>query len=236
MSRLGNDEFGLFVRNFIRGAGVDTSHVKFDEYNQTAVLFKESQALQEGGVTALEVTVDTPGAFSSINRLSNLLEDRAIIGAGTVLDSESARLAIDSGAEFILSPSLNEDVIRTALRYGKIAIPGVMTPTEMITAIEWGADLVKVFPATGLGVQYIKDVKVPFSHIQIIPTGGIDLDNAASFIEAGATAVGVGGNLVERKAIEVSDFERITRKAQEYISIIRNARSYEGIPVERSNN
>ncbi|MGF6947859.1 2-dehydro-3-deoxyphosphogluconate aldolase/(4S)-4-hydroxy-2-oxoglutarate aldolase [Neobacillus sp. B4I6] len=188
-------------------------------------MMKVAESLIEGGVTALEVTIDTPGSFKSINRLSNLFKDRAIIGAGTVLDSEGARLAIDSGAGFVLSPSLHQDVVRTTLRYGKIAIPGVMTPTEMINAIESGADLVKVFPATGLGVQYIKDVKGPFSHVPIIPTGGIHLDNVASFIEAGVAAVGIGGNLVDRKAIAASDFTKITRTAREYVSIIQNARA-----------
>lgn len=188
-------------------------------------MMEVAESLIEGGVTALEVTIDTPGSFRSINRLSHLFKDRAIIGAGTVLDSVGARLAIDSGAEFVLSPSLHEDVIRTTLKYGKIAIPGVMTPTEMISAIESGADLVKLFPATGLGVQYIKDVKGPFSHVPIIPTGGIHLDNAASFIEAGVAAVGIGGNLVDRKAIAASDFTKITRTAREYVSIIQNARA-----------
>jgi 2-dehydro-3-deoxyphosphogluconate aldolase / (4S)-4-hydroxy-2-oxoglutarate aldolase len=182
-------------------------------------------SLVDGGVTALEITIDSPDAFVTINRLSKILKDRAIIGAGTVLDSEGARLAINSGADFILSPSLHQDVIRTTLRYGKIAIPGVMTPTEIITAIEWGADLVKVFPATGLGVQFIKDIKGPLSHIPIIPTGGINLNNVASFIEAGVAAVGIGGNLLDRQAIESSDFQRITRIAQQYVSIIHGARS-----------
>lgn len=187
-------------------------------------IIQVGESLVEGGVTALEITVDAPGAFRSISRLSNLLRGRAIVGAGTVIDSVAARLAIDSGAEFILSPSLHQDVIKTALRYGKIAVPGVMTPTEMITAIEWGADLVKVFPATGLGVQFIRDVKGPFSHIPIIPTGGINLENVASFIEAGVAAVGIGGNLVDRGAIEASDYAKITRAAQEYVAAVKEAR------------
>lgn len=184
-----------------------------------------ADSLIEGGVTALEITVDAPEAFSIIENLSQRLKGRAIVGAGTVIDDVSARLAIQHGAEFIFSPSLHQDVIRTALRYGKIVVPGVMTPTEMITAIEWGADLVKIFPATGLGVKYIKDVKGPFSHIPIIPTGGVNLDNVASFIEAGVAAVGIGGNLLDKQAILDGDFAKITAIAKQYVSIIQEARA-----------
>ncbi|KAB2329557.1 bifunctional 4-hydroxy-2-oxoglutarate aldolase/2-dehydro-3-deoxy-phosphogluconate aldolase [Cytobacillus depressus] len=183
-----------------------------------------AESLVEGGVTALEVTVDSPGAFTVISKLSKKMRGRALVGAGTVLDGESARLAIQSGAEFIFSPSLHQEVVRTALRYGKIAVPGVMTPTEMITAIEWGADLVKIFPAAGLGVQYIKDIKAPFPHIPVIPTGGINLENVASFVQAGVAAVGIGGNLVDYQAIEESDFERITQTAKQYVTSIQEAR------------
>lgn len=184
-----------------------------------------ADSLIEGGVTALEITVDAPGAFSIIENLSQRLKGRAIVGAGTVIDDVSARLAIQHGAEFVFSPSLHQDVIRTALRYGKIVVPGVMTPTEMITAIEWGADLVKIFPATGLGVKYIKDVKGPFSHIPIIPTGGVNLDNVASFIEAGVAAVGIGGNLLDKQAIMDGDFAKITAIAKQYVSTIQEARA-----------
>ncbi|BCJ87599.1 bifunctional 4-hydroxy-2-oxoglutarate aldolase/2-dehydro-3-deoxy-phosphogluconate aldolase [Effusibacillus dendaii] len=183
-----------------------------------------AESLVAGGITALEVTLDSSNALSTIRRLSAKLKERAVVGAGTVLDGVSARLAIDSGADFLLSPSLHQDVIRTALRYGKIAVPGVMTPTEMITAVEWGADFVKMFPAAGLGASYIKDVKAPFPHIQVIPTGGIDLRNIASFIEAGAAAVGIGGNLLDRQAIAQSDFEKLTETAKQYVAAVRNAR------------
>ncbi|MGG1662535.1 bifunctional 4-hydroxy-2-oxoglutarate aldolase/2-dehydro-3-deoxy-phosphogluconate aldolase [Brevibacillus sp. NRS-1366] len=183
-----------------------------------------ADSLVEGGVTALEVTVDSPGAFNTIAKLSAKYRGRAIVGAGTVVDSVSAGLAIQSGADFLFSPSLHEDVIQTALRYGKIAVPGVMTPTEMITAIEAGADLVKIFPAAGLGIQYIKDVKAPFPHIPIIPTGGVNLENVASFIQAGVAAVGIGGNLIDRQALETSEYNRITNIARQYVTAIQEAR------------
>lgn len=184
-----------------------------------------AESLVDGGVTALEVTVDTPGAFEAIARLSKSCKDRAVVGAGTVIDGESARLAIQSGADFIFSPSLHQEVIRTALRYGKVAVPGVLTPTEMITAIEWGADMVKVFPAASFGVKYIKDIKAPFPHIPIVPTGGVTLDNVTSFIGAGVAAVGIGGNLVNATATEPEDFAQIRQMAAAYVAAIKQARA-----------
>lgn len=183
-----------------------------------------AESLVEGGVTALEITVDSDSAFSSIAKLSRQLHGRAIVGAGTVIDSESAAMAIQSGAEFIFSPSLHQGVIRTALRHGKISVPGVMTPTEMITAIEWGADLVKLFPAAGLGVQYLKDVKAPFPHVPIIPTGGVDEHNVKLYILAGAAAVGIGGNLLDRKAIQDGNYAAVENAAKTYVELIRQAR------------
>ncbi|MED2970697.1 bifunctional 4-hydroxy-2-oxoglutarate aldolase/2-dehydro-3-deoxy-phosphogluconate aldolase [Fictibacillus sp. B-59209] len=183
-----------------------------------------AESLVDGGVSAIEVTVDSPDAFLVIEELSDQLKGRAIVGAGTVIDSESARLAIQSGAEFLFSPSLHEEVIRMALRYGKVVMPGVMTPSEMIQAIEWGADMVKLFPASVLGAQYVKDVKAPFPHVPVVPTGGIHLDNAASYIEAGAAAVGVGGSLVHAEAVQTKDYTRIQRTAEQFVSIVNGAR------------
>lgn len=188
------------------------------------VVVQVAESLIEGGVTALEITVDTPHAFRSIEKLSHRFKGQAIIGAGTVLDLESAKQAIGAGADFIFSPSLSEAVIRTALRYGKIAIPGVMTPTEMITAIEWGADAVKLFPAGHLGPKYMEDVRAPFPHIPVIPTGGVSLDNIESYIKAGAITVGIGGSLVNLKAIEAGDFLKIKTNAGLYVEAVRVAR------------
>lgn len=184
-----------------------------------------AEALVAGGITALEVTVDTRGAFRTIEKLTEILGDRAIVGAGTVLDAMSARRAIDSGAEFLLSPSLHRDVIQAALRYGKIAIPGIMTPTEMIQAIEQGADLVKLFPAASLGAAFVKDVRAPFPHVPVVPTGGIDLSNVAAYIQAGSAAVGVGGSLMDRAAIQVGDYGAIKAKASQLVHAVREARA-----------
>jgi 2-dehydro-3-deoxyphosphogluconate aldolase/(4S)-4-hydroxy-2-oxoglutarate aldolase len=184
-----------------------------------------AESLISGGVTALEVTIDSPGALESIRKLSAAFGDQAIVGAGTVIDAESARLAILHGAEFVFSPSLHRDVISTTLRYGKVAVPGVMTPTEMITALEWGADMVKLFPAAALGPRYIKDVGAPLPQVPIIPTGGITLDNIAPFFAAGACAVGIGGNLVSIREGQVPDFSRMRELASQYSAAVKQARS-----------
>ncbi|WP_240688915.1 bifunctional 4-hydroxy-2-oxoglutarate aldolase/2-dehydro-3-deoxy-phosphogluconate aldolase [Ammoniphilus sp. YIM 78166] len=181
-------------------------------------------SLVEGGVTALEITVDHPKAMTMIEQAAARFEGRALVGAGTVLDSETARLAIQSGAEFVFSPCLKQEMIQTVLRYGKIAAPGVMTPSEMVQAMEWGADVVKVFPATGLGPAFLKDVKGPLSHIPMIPTGGIDIQNVEAFIRAGAAAVGVGGSLIDKEAIALENWEVITEKAKEYARKINQVR------------
>lgn len=186
---------------------------------------KVAESLIAGGVNALEVTLDGEDAFHVIERLVGEFENEAVVGAGTVLDGVSAELAIRSGAEFIVSPVLREDVIKTTLRNGKISIPGAITPTEMLTAIELGAHIVKVFPASVGGPAFIKNVRGPLPQISIIPTGGIDLENAADFIKAGAIAIGAGGNLVDNKAISVDNYDHITRTAREYVKIVKVARA-----------
>ncbi|MFD2368707.1 bifunctional 4-hydroxy-2-oxoglutarate aldolase/2-dehydro-3-deoxy-phosphogluconate aldolase [Brevibacillus sp. GCM10020057] len=183
-----------------------------------------AESLVRGGITALEITVDSEDAFGSIERLSRKLDGRAIVGAGTVTDAESAVMAIRSGAEFLFSPSLHQDVIRIASHHGKISVPGVLTPTEMITAIEWGADLVKLFPAASFSPAYLKAVKAPFPHIPIIPTGGIDERNVQAFIAAGAAAVGVGGKLVDGGAIAAGDFAALENAARAYVELVKKAR------------
>lgn len=183
-----------------------------------------AESLIKGNVTALEVTLDSPGAFETIKKLSTKFKNEALVGAGTVLDSQSAQNAINNGAEFIFSPCFDREVVKTTLRYGKISAPGVMTPTEMLTAMEAGADLVKIFPASGLGVKYIKDVKGPLPHIPVIPTGGVSLENIATFIDAGVAAIGAGGNLLDKEAIATSNFAKITELAKKYTQAVEAAR------------
>lgn len=186
---------------------------------------KVAESLIAGGVNALEVTLDGEDAFNVIEKLVSEFKDQAVIGAGTVIDAISAELAIRSGAEFIVSPVLREEVIKTTLRNGKISIPGANTPTEMLTAIEYGANIVKVFPASVGGPEFIQNVRGPLPQIPIIPTGGIDFENAAAFIKAGAIAVGAGGNLVDNQAISEDNYEKITVLAKKYVEIVKAARS-----------
>ena len=184
-----------------------------------------SDALVSGGITAIEVTVDSPDSFHIIRRLSQRYGDKAVIGAGTVLDGHSAYQAIHSGAEFIFSPTLSSDTIRTTLRYGKIVIPGVMTPTEALTAMELGADAVKIFPAAAIGSQFIKDLTAPCPQIPMIPTGGVNLNNIAEFIQAGAISAGVGGSLVDKNAVRKGDYEAIKQIASEFVKKVQEARN-----------
>lgn len=184
-----------------------------------------AQALKAGGISTVEVTTETPGAIEVIKKVASELGGEVVVGAGTVLDAETARLAILAGAEFIVSPSLHPDVITVCKRYGKIVVPGAMTPSEIVRAYELGADIVKVFPAGVLGPRYIKDVRGPLGHIPLMCTGGIDLHNAAEFIRAGCAAIGVGSALVSRKAVEEGDWTFITARARQFIEAVRLARS-----------
>ncbi len=184
-----------------------------------------AQALTAAGVKVLEITADSPGIMHMIEQVRAQDTSGAVIGAGTVLDAQTARNAILAGADFIFTPTLDLEVIEIANTYDKLVIPGVMTPTEMLTAYKAGAMMVKVFPADVLGPEYIKAVKGPLSQIPVIPTGGIDLDNAASFIKAGAAAVGVGGSLLDKKAISSGNYQVITERAREFIKVIAQART-----------
>ena len=146
--------------------------------------------------------------------------DKLLLGAGTVLDTETARAAILAGAEYLVSPTLNLDVIRLAKRYGKMIMPGVYTPTEALTAWEAGADILKVFPAEIVGPAFFKAMKGPLPQLRLMPTGGVDLNTASSFLEAGAVCLGIGSQLIEPKAVAAGDFGRITSLARQYRQIV----------------
>ncbi|ARK29555.1 bifunctional 4-hydroxy-2-oxoglutarate aldolase/2-dehydro-3-deoxy-phosphogluconate aldolase [Halalkalibacter krulwichiae] len=182
------------------------------------------KALREGGVKALEITVETPRAIEIIEKASvELASEDVIIGAGTVLDAETARAAILSGAKFVFSPTVNIDTIKMSKRYGVLSIPGAFTPTEILTAYENGADLIKVFPAGVVGPTYIKNVKGPLPHIPLMVTGGIDLDNASDYIKAGAVGLGVGSTLVPTN-INDEALQKITEKAKSFVAAVQEAR------------
>lgn len=188
-------------------------------------LIQVVEALARGGVTAAEITFTVPDADRVIREVRKAMGDRIVLGAGTVLDTETARTAILAGAEYLVTPCLNVDVIRLAKRYGKIIMPGGFTPTECLTAWEAGADIVKVFPADVVGTSFFKAMRGPLPQIRLMPTGGVDLTTAESFLKAGACCLGVGSSLVEPKAVAVGDFDRLEKLAAQYVEIVRKFRA-----------
>ena len=188
-------------------------------------LLDVAQALLAGGVEVMEVTFTVPRATRVIEQVADKLGDKILLGAGTVLDAETARTALLAGAEFIVSPTVNLEVIRMCRRYGKLVMPGAFTPTEVVTAYEAGADIVKVFPSELGGPAYLKALHGPLPHIPLMPTGGVTLETAADFLKSGACALGIGGSLVESKAILNRDFGRIEELAKQFRAIVQEARS-----------
>lgn len=184
-----------------------------------------AQALADGGVRAVEITMTVPDALSVIKEVHRSLGDRIILGAGTILDPETGRAALLAGAEYLVSPVLNLDLIKLCRRYDKGIMPGVFSPTEILTAWEAGADVCKVFPAEVLGPAFFKAVRGPLPQVRMMPTGGVDLTTAARFLEAGACCLGVGSQLVEPKAVAEGNFERIRDLASQYVQIVREFRS-----------
>jgi 2-dehydro-3-deoxyphosphogluconate aldolase/(4S)-4-hydroxy-2-oxoglutarate aldolase len=183
-------------------------------------------AIREGGVPLLEITMTVPGAVGVIEKVSQRYGSEALVGAGTVLDGETARACIFAGAQFVVSPSLNLETIAVCRRNGVAVLPGALTPTEVVQAWSAGADFVKVFPAGAVGgASYIKALKAPLPQIELVPTGGVSLKTAADFIKAGATALGVGADLVDLKAIREGQPQIITERAREFVRIVREARS-----------
>jgi 2-dehydro-3-deoxyphosphogluconate aldolase/(4S)-4-hydroxy-2-oxoglutarate aldolase len=187
-------------------------------------LLRVVQALADGGVTAAEITFTVPDAVEVIRQVRKDIGDAIVLGAGTVLDPETARAALLAGAEYIVAPTVNVEVIRLCRRYDKAVMPGAFTPTEVLTAWEAGADIVKVFPADVGGPPYLKAVRGPLPQIRLMPTGGVDLTTAEAFLKAGACCLGVGGQLVEPKAIAAGDFGRIRDLASQYTAIVRSFR------------
>ncbi len=186
---------------------------------------KVTDAIVKGGVKVLEITMNSSQPLKTIEEIKMKFEGTDIVvGAGTVLDSESARSAMFAGAEFIVSPNLSEKVIEICNRYSIPVIPGVMTPTEIVKGLELGADLLKVFPADVLGPRFIKDILGPIKYAKFVPTGGINLSNVAEYIKAGAYAVGAGGGLMRKELIENNRYEELTKLAEEFIGKIREAR------------
>jgi 2-dehydro-3-deoxyphosphogluconate aldolase/(4S)-4-hydroxy-2-oxoglutarate aldolase len=189
-----------------------------------AGLVEVVRALADGGVTVAEVTFTVPGAAEVIREARRQLGDRVLLGAGTVLDPETARVALLAGAEFVVAPTVNPEVIRLCRRYDKVVMPGAFTPTEILAAWEAGADIVKVFPADVLGPGFFRAMRGPLPQVRLMPTGGVDLVNAVDFLRAGACCLGVGGQLVDPKAVADRRFDRITDLARHYAEVVKQAR------------
>lgn len=181
-------------------------------------------AMAAGGVTVAEITLTVPNALELVRATRKRLSEEAIIGAGTILDAETARAAILAGAQFIVTPVLNLDVIRLCKRYNVPVMPGAFTPTEILAAWEAGADIVKVFPADVVGPAFFRAIRGPFPYIRLMPTGGVDLSTAKSFLEAGASCLGVGAQLFDAKRVAAGDFASVTARASEYHAAIASFR------------
>lgn len=204
----------------ITSSGV-VSVIRIEEPTQ---LIKVAQNLKAGGIEAIEFTMTTPRAMDMIAQAADRFGDEVLMGAGTVLDAETARAAILAGAKFVVGPNLDLKVIELCRRYSVIVVPGCLTPTEILTAWEAGADMVKVFPAGIMGPSYLKAILGPLPQVRLLPTGGINLENVGAFIKAGAVAVGVGGSLVDKQAIAEADFTRLMEMAHKFVLAIREAR------------
>ncbi|HVT99999.1 MAG TPA: bifunctional 4-hydroxy-2-oxoglutarate aldolase/2-dehydro-3-deoxy-phosphogluconate aldolase [Acidobacteriaceae bacterium] len=184
------------------------------------------EALMAGGITVMEVTMTVPGAVGLLRELRKQHGDKLLLGSGTVTDAAQAEETIDSGAEFVVSPSFHSDVVAKTKLMGKVSIPGSLTPTEVITAWRAGADYVKIFPCSAVGgAPYLKALLAPFPELQLIPTGGVTLHTAVDFLKAGARALGVGTDLVNPKAIEEGNPGKVTETARAYLDIVAKFRS-----------
>ncbi len=196
--------------------------VRLDDLSRAVEL---TRALSAGGVTSVEFTFTNPRAAEVITTVRDAVGDSAFIGAGTVLDAETARIAILAGAEYIVTPTFRPETILMCRRYSIPTVIGAFTPTEILSAWESGADFIKVHPASLGGPKYFKDVLAPFPHIKLIPSGGVTLDNAADFIKAGAVAVGLGSALVDPKAIEAGNWAAITTRAKSLFESVATAKA-----------
>jgi 2-dehydro-3-deoxyphosphogluconate aldolase/(4S)-4-hydroxy-2-oxoglutarate aldolase len=204
---------------------IDGGIVAVVRFGSPEPLVRVVEALAAGGVTVAEVTFTVPGALDVIRAAKQQFGDRVLLGAGTVLDPETARAALLAGAEFLVSPTINLDVIRLCRRYDKLVMPGAFTPTEVLTAWEAGADVVKVFPADVVGPAFFKALRGPLPQVKLMPTGGVDLSTAGAFLNAGAVCLGVGTQLVDPKLVAAGDFARITALAKQYVEIVQRHRT-----------
>jgi 2-dehydro-3-deoxyphosphogluconate aldolase/(4S)-4-hydroxy-2-oxoglutarate aldolase len=206
--------------NIIRDTGV----VAIMRAQSSEQLIVAADAIKAGGVRAIEVTMTTPGALGVIEQAKQRYGEDILFGAGSVLDPETARAAILAGADFIVAPTLNLNVVALCNRYGVPVMPGISTPTEALTAIEAGADMVKLFPASFGGPALVKAIRAPLPQLEIVPVGGVDLNTAADFIRAGSAALGVGSSLVNNQLLADGDMDELTSRAKAFIAEVQKGR------------
>lgn len=192
--------------------------VRLDTYDRAVEV---ARALVEGGITAIEYTLTGAGANAAISACRAALGDRLLVGVGTVLDAQAANAAIDAGAQFIVTPALRPEVIAAGRARGIPVLCGALTPSEALTAHELGADMIKIFPARAMGPSYLKDLLAPLPFLKLVPTGGVGPENARAYLDAGAAALGIGGNLVSAKAVAAGDWAAITAAARACVDAIR---------------
>lgn len=185
------------------------------------------EAIYRGGIRVAEITMTVPGALKALEKIADKFGDQIVLGAGTVLDPESARACMLAGAQFFVTPALNLKTIEIAKRYSKPIMPGALTPTEVLTAWEAGADAIKIFPCSAVGgAKYIKALRAPFPHIEMVPTGGVNIETIGDFLKAGACAVGVGGELIDTSHAREGRFEVFEQRARGFMEAIAKAREH----------
>jgi len=212
-------------RQNILGSIIDIGVVPVVRTNSAESAIRAIEALYRGGIRAAEITMTVPGALHALEKVANEFGDRITLGAGTVLDPETARACMLAGAQFLVTPALNLRTIEMAKRYSKVITPGALTPTEVLAAWDAGADMVKIFPCGAVGgPKYIKALKAPFPQIEMIPTGGVSLETTAEFLRAGAAAVAVGGELIDAKNIAEGRYEVFEERARHFLAEVARAR------------
>lgn len=200
---------------------LETKVIAVIRMTDTEKLFRVTEAIRQGGVKAIEITMTVPNALGIIKSMAQKKSPDVLIGAGTVLDAETAVAAVQAGADFLVSPITNFDMIKACRKLDKFVAPGALTPTEIVAAWKSGADVVKVFPATSVGPKYFKDLKGPLPQIRLMPTGGVSIENAKDFIDSGACCVAIGTALLDKKAIAENDWDVLTQKARQLVESLR---------------
>ncbi len=213
-------------KNGILSSIIDIGVVPVVRTSTADAAVRAIEAMYRGGIRAAEITMTVPGAIKALERVADQFGDQIVLGAGTVLDPETARACMLAGAQFFVTPSLKLSTIEMAKRYSKVILPGALTPTEILTAWEAGADAVKVFPCGSMGgAKYIKALKGPFPQIEMVPTGGVNLDTTVDFLRAGACAVAVGSELIDAKSVQDGDYQVFEERARQYLAKVKEART-----------